>query len=113
MGRLNLFRQLCKVWIAELLVALFRIIPPPHFLLLEEPYHADNPKMLAKDGQTLLANLFQRHCLRIHGDITSKSHSNGLATRTFNCAVWRVAMRRTRSSVVRKTSTVACSAHAR
>jgi len=62
----NLFRQLCKVWIAQPLIPLFRIIAPPHFRFLEEPHHADNPEMLAQDGQALLANLFQRHCLRIH-----------------------------------------------
>jgi hypothetical protein len=65
--RLNLFRQLLKVWIAQPLVALFRIIAPPHFRLLEKPHHADNSEMLAQDGQALFANLFQRHCLRIHG----------------------------------------------
>jgi hypothetical protein len=51
--------------------------------------------MFAEKGQALLANLFERHCLRIHGYITSKSQSNGFATRTCSCAVGRVAIRST------------------
>src|SRR5712671_6856840 len=82
---LDLLRQLFKVWISQPLIPFFCIIAPPYFCLLEEPHHADDSKMLAENGQALLANLFECHGLRIHSYITSKSQSNGFATRTCSC----------------------------
>jgi hypothetical protein len=103
-ARLDCFPQGFKVWIAQPLIPLCSIMSPAHVRWLEEPYQADDAKRLAQDRQPLLAKLFERQCLGMHGDITAKRPSHGCATRTRRGAVWRVPRRGSRSPTVMRLS---------